>query len=355
MRKSYDFVYLTNTPSFYKVNLCNEIAKKYSVLLVLYGYGSEAVNTFLTEGTQTKCDYAFLYAGDAHKRNKFLVFIRLLKLMRSITCRKIIYSGWMAPEYNLYSFVSPREKNVLVCESSILDVSFGGIVGKIKRAIINRMGIALPSGKLHDQLFQSIGFKGRRFITGSVGLFNKNPFCVLQKKRHQPLRYLYVGRLVEVKNVSLLIEEFNKNGKSLTIVGNGYLEKDLKQRARENISFTGFIENTQLGRIYQSHDVFILPSYSETWGLVVEEAIYWGLPVIVSDRVGCSVDMVQELGTGIIFKSKDISSLHAAIEEMEVCYDKFYQAVTEVNWAQRDKLQVEAYTRLLDYNIPVVR
>lgn len=350
MRESYDFVYLTNTPSFYKLNLCNEIAKKYSVLLVLYGYGSEAVNTFLNEDTQTKCDYVFLYAGDANKRNKLLVFIRLLKLMRSITCKKIIYSGWMAPEYNLYSFVSSKEKNVLVCESSILDVSFNGVAGKIKRAIINRMSIALPSGKLHDQLFQSIGFKGRRIITGSVGLFNKNPFLTLQKKRHQPLRYLYVGRLVDVKNVLLLIEEFNKNGKPLTIVGNGYLEKDLKQRAEKNISFTGFIENTQLGRIYQSHDVFILPSYSETWGLVVEEAIYWGLPVIVSDRVGCSVDMVQELGTGIIFKSKDISSLHAAIEYMEVHYDKFYQAVTAVNWTQRDKLQVEAYTRLLDYN-----
>lgn len=348
MKKEYDFVYLTNTPSFYKVNLCNEIAKKYSVLLVLYGYGSEAVNTFLNEGTQTKCDYVFLYAGDAHKRNKLLVFIRLLKLMRSITCRKIIYSGWMAPEYNLYSFVSPREKNVLVCESSILDVSFSGIVGKIKRMIINRMGVALPSGELHDQLFQSIGFKGQRFITGSVGLFNKSPFRALQKKRHQPLRYLYVGRLVDVKNVSLLIDEFNVNGKSLTIVGCGYLEKKLKQKAKQNISFTGFIANTQLGEIYQAHDVFILPSYYEPWGLVVEEAIYWGLPVIVSDRVGSSIDMVQELGTGLIFKSKDISSLHTAIEKMEVCYDKFYQAVTEVNWAQRDKQQIAAYTHLLD-------
>lgn len=47
MKKMYDFVYLTNTPSFYKLNLCNEIARTNSLLLVLYGYGSEAVNTIL--------------------------------------------------------------------------------------------------------------------------------------------------------------------------------------------------------------------------------------------------------------------------------------------------------------------
>ena len=48
MNKQYDFIYLTNTPSFYKVRLCEELAKKHSVLLVLYGYGAEAVNTRLS-------------------------------------------------------------------------------------------------------------------------------------------------------------------------------------------------------------------------------------------------------------------------------------------------------------------
>lgn len=47
MKKEYDIIYLTNTPSFYKINLCNEIAESASVLLVFYGYGSEAVNKML--------------------------------------------------------------------------------------------------------------------------------------------------------------------------------------------------------------------------------------------------------------------------------------------------------------------
>ena len=71
MNKQYDFIYLTNTPSFYKVRLCEELAKKHSVLLVLYGYGAEAVNTRLS-GNEGGFDYYFLHEGDAGKRNKAL-------------------------------------------------------------------------------------------------------------------------------------------------------------------------------------------------------------------------------------------------------------------------------------------
>lgn len=345
MKKNYDFVYLTNTPSFYKLNLCNEIAKTNSLLIVLYGYGSEAVNTILKDSKEFKFDYYFLHEGNSNKRSKWLVFLKLLKLMQHIKCHKVIYAGWLAFEYNIYAFLSPKKRNVMVCESSILDVSFNGLAGIIKKAIINRMGTVLPSGKPHAQLFKSIGFKGVSHITGSVGIFNKPQRK--KKEIHQPLRYLYVGRLIPVKNVALLIDEFNLNGKPLTIVGQGYLEETLKRKAKENIRFTGFIDNNKLGEIYQSHDVFILPSYYEPWGLVVEEAIYWGLPVIVSDKVGSSIDMVKDLGTGIVFKSKDLNSLHQSLEKMEQNFHSYFRNVEKVDWKERDKRQVEAYTSLL--------
>jgi glycosyltransferase involved in cell wall biosynthesis len=346
MKRKYDIVYLTNTPSFYKLNLCNEIARSHSLLLVLYGYGNEAINKELNASGNSGFDYYFLNEGDSNKRNKWQTFWNLLKLMTHVKYRKVIYAGWLAPEYNLYAFLSPKKRNVMVCESSVFDVSFRGIPGIIKKAIINRMGAVLPSGKPHDDLFKSIEFQGKRNITGSVGIFNK--LNRKEKTIHRPLRYLYAGRLVDVKNIILLVEEFNDNGKPLTIVGSGPLEEDLKQSANDNISFTGFIDNEKLGEIYQAHDVFVLPSCSETWGLVVEEAIYWGLPVIVSDKVGSSVDMVKDLGTGLIFQSKSGESLHAAIEEVERLFDGYCSNVAKVDWNQRDKNQLEAYRSLLN-------
>lgn len=346
MKQYYDFVYLTNTPSFYKLNLCNEIAKTHSLLLVLYGYGAEAVNKEMTDG-QYRFDYCFINQGDSNRRSKIKTFINLMRLMCKINAKKIIYAGWMSPEYNLYSFISPKHKNVMVCESSIIDVSLQGWRGAIKRAIISRMGSALPSGRPHAELFKSIGFKGTVHITGSVGIFNKGK-RETNLKPNSPLKYIYVGRLVNVKNVGMFIDVFNANGKPLTIVGKGVLEKELKAKAYPNITFSGFIDNEQLGAIYQSHDIFILPSKYEPWGLVVEEAIYWGLPVIVSDHVGSHVDMVDYLGTGAVFKSDDIGSLNKAIADVEANYDKYKQNVMKVDWQSRDKQQVEAYTSLIE-------
>ncbi len=94
MKKQYDFIYLTNTPSFYKARLCEELAKKHSVLLVLYGYGAEAVNTRLS-GNENGFDYFFLHEGDAGKRNKALVLFRLLKLMARVRARRVLFSGSM--------------------------------------------------------------------------------------------------------------------------------------------------------------------------------------------------------------------------------------------------------------------
>lgn len=345
MKNKYDFVYLTNTPSFYKINLCNEISKKKKILIVFYGYGEEAVNCNLSELDNKLFDYHFLYSGNSRKRNKLLVFIKLLILMSSLEYKRVIFPGWMSTEYNLFSFLSPKSKNIVVCESSVLDSYFRGIKGIIKKKIISRMSYALTSGMPHRRLFDNIYFRGKVYITGSVGIFNKK-----EKSRHiknEALKYLYVGRLVDVKDISLLIEAFNKNKKRLTIVGCGKLEKKLKSMANNNINFTGFIPNENMKEIYESHDIFILPSKYEPWGLVIEEAIYWGLPVIVSDKVGSHEDMVRELNTGVVFKSGCINSLSNAIVEIEKNYDIYKRSTDNVDFFKRDKEQVESYLKTL--------
>lgn len=343
----YDIVYLTNTPSFYKLNLCEAISRRgVKILIVLYGYGAEAVNTQLEDTQHWDFDFEFINQGDAHKRNKVVTFFRLIRLMRRIRTRKVLYAGWMAPEYNAYAFLSPRSKNAMVCESSILDVSLVGMKGWLKMKIIHRMSAVLPSGMPHQQLFESIGFRGKSFITGGVGIFNKSNRQPKRKK--EQLKFIFVGRLVEVKAVDLLIEVFNKNGLPLTIVGDGVLRENLESKANANISFIGFISNDKIGMYYSDHDVFILPSHYEPWGLVVEEALFRGLPVIVSDKVGSGIDMVRNLGTGEIFKSGDVQSLQNAIENVSANYDDYCKAVDAIDWEKRDNDQVEAYIKLLN-------
>lgn len=345
MKGQYDIVYLTNTPSFYKINLCNEIGKKKRLLLVLYGYGEEAVNKELGDSSSYNFDYAFLWGGNSADRNMLKTFFRLCRLMHSISYGKILFSGWFVPEYNIFAMLSPKRKNCMLCESTIYESSISGIKGFIKKTIINRCSIALPSGVAHKAIFDSIGYKGKIKITGGVGIFNKAPRNI-ENRPNNPKRFLYVGRLIECKNLRFLIERFNQNGKSLTIAGKGPLEKELKELAKENIKFIGFIANEKLPDVYKAHDIFILPSRTETWGLVVEEAIYWGLPVITSDRVGCSNEMVIEPNTGCTFKLDNKDDFDRTIRQVEENYNIYRENTLKYDFDIRDKKQVEAYTTL---------
>lgn len=336
----YDIVFLTGTPSFYKTNLFNCIANERKVFVVYCGFYEGAENSSENELDKSKFDYKFLHKGDIDKRNKTKCFFKLISTLKKIKYKKIIREGWYIPEYILLSFFTPKRKNCILCESTIYESNITGLRGFVKRAIINRCSRALPSGVAHKAIFEAMGFKGDIYVTGGVGIFHKPERVVEKDKNSTEKRYLYIGRLIECKNLKFLIERFNENGKSLTIVGKGELEQELKALAKDNITFKGFVENDKLPEVYKAHDVFILPSRTETWGLVVEEAIYWGLPVITSDRVGCSNEMVITPNTGVTFELDNIESFNDAINKIESNYKQYRDNALAFDFEERDKKQI---------------
>lgn len=349
IEQPYDFVYLTNTPSFYKLELCRRlVAEGRKILLVLLGYGAEAVNNVLKEDDRARWgfDWVFISEGRYQDRDKLKTFLALRRLMSSIRYKKVLFSGWCFPEYNLYAFMSPRDKNQVVCESSDFEVRTDGLRGWLKRRIVGRMSGGFPSGAPHGRLLRKLGLKGDMYTTGSVGIFRKEG--VRYHEAASPLRFLYVGRLTAVKNLEVLVECFRRNGLPLTIVGGGELEAALKQRATENIRFTGFIDNDKLSDVYESHDVFILPSLSEPWGLVVEEALYRGLPCIVSDVIGSGPDMVLNTGAGVTFRHDSPDDLQRAIDELSSDYARYAAAAKGIDFEARDRAQLAAYHTALN-------
>lgn len=70
-------------------------------------------------------------------------------------------------------------------------------------------------------------------------------------------------------------------------------------------TFAGFLNQSEIGKAYAVSDVVALPSHSETWGLVVNEAMASGIPAVVSDQVGCAEDLPARLDTRLVFPSND--------------------------------------------------
>jgi glycosyltransferase involved in cell wall biosynthesis len=103
----------------------------------------------------------------------------------------------------------------------------------------------------------------------------------------------------------------------LLVAGEGELRGDLESLVAEicpgAVRLLGFRNQTELPALYDLCDLFVLPSLFEPWGLVVNEAMAAGRTVIVSDRVGCRVDLVQEGVNGSVARAGDPSALATAI------------------------------------------
>ena len=343
MKKKFDMVFFTNQPAFYKINLYNEISKNKKILVIFLGtIENDRTKDFITGNMNF--EYLFINETECEKRDKLKSCFKLIKILKNIEYDLIITMGWSCIEDFLISFICPKNKNGLVCESSIYESKLDNWKKYLKKLICFRMSYAFVSGQPHKEIFEKLNFKGKIVITGGVGLFNKNNKEIKEiENNKKEFKYLCVARLIPVKNLEFLINVFNKNKKSLTIAGQGILEEKLKKIAKENIKFTGHIPNKEIGKLYQEHDIFILPSKSETWGLVVEEALYNGLPVIVSDKVGSNIDLVKNYNSGEIFQFDSEEDLNKKINILEKNYDYYKKNVNKINFKEREKQQIESY------------
>lgn len=137
--------------------------------------------------------------------------------------------------------------------------------------------------------------------------------------------FIYCGKMFPSKNPLIisdslaLLSSEEKTKIWFLAVGDGELrqdfEKGVKAELGERAIFVGFKNQSELGEYYAVADTLILPSQSgETWGLVVNEALQFGLRVIVSDKVGSSKDLINN-GNGWIFKSGSSHELAKILSE----------------------------------------
>lgn len=131
---------------------------------------------------------------------------------------------------------------------------------------------------------------------------------------------LYAGKFEPLKNPLLLLNAFKElqyPNLHLVMIGNGVLEKELKQNADKipNIHFLDFQNQQLMPVIHRIGDVFVLPSNSETWGLSVNEAMASGRPVIVSDKCGCAANLIHSGKNGYVFKAGDMNDLICCIRK----------------------------------------
>lgn len=136
------------------------------------------------------------------------------------------------------------------------------------------------------------------------------------------LRFLYCGQLIHRKGVDLLCEAFARlvNGgvdARLSLVGTGPLDEDLRRSlssdVAQRVNFAGFQEVDRLPDYFANADVFVLPSRHDGWGVVINQALAAGLPVIATTSVGAANDLVQEHINGLRIEADSTEALYQAM------------------------------------------
>jgi glycosyltransferase involved in cell wall biosynthesis len=153
----------------------------------------------------------------------------------------------------------------------------------------------------------------RREIRASLGVPDDSPMA------------LFVARLIGAKDAATLVEaqallEARGAAPWLVLVGDGPEAKSLRElvaaRRLARVRFAGSREPRDLPAVYAAADLFVLPSRHEPWGVVVNEAMAAGLPLVLSDRVGAAADLLVDGANGRIFPATDAARLAAAVGEI---------------------------------------
>ncbi|MEZ9543699.1 glycosyltransferase family 4 protein [Vibrio sp. 10N.286.48.C11] len=351
MNNTYDYVFITNLPAFYKINLYNKLSEELNIRVVFISKSSSIRMSDFMKG-EINFDYDVICNGNFEERNKLVCLYRLLIILSSIQFKKIVYPGWELIELIPLMVMLGKNRNSMVIESSIKESRTSGLVWNVKKFLINRMSILFPSGKLQCDIVDKSGFEGDVVLTHGVGIPSRDASRFYREIMDRligkdDIKYLYVGRLSQEKNLEFLVRYFNNSNKSLSIVGNGKDEELLKRIAGSNVKLLGYIPNEELHHIYRDHDCFIIPSLSEPWGLVVDEALWNGMPVIASSQVGCAYDMVTSVQSGLVFEPDCFSSLDKAINNLEVNYLHYLSNVNDIDFSVRDANQVRAYISVI--------
>jgi len=173
---------------------------------------------------------------------------------------------------------------------------------------------------------------------------------------------LFAGRLISRKGANRVIEALANMPADLSaaILGDGPERSTLEQQVRvlglaDRVYFAGFVEPAEMIQWYAAADLFVLPS-QETWGVVVIEALSAGLPVVVSQTVGCHPDVVVDSALGEVVDSASAGALAEALERVlaqSTDGEKFDAAWQQLAPSLRYETQAEQLTRHVRSHIGV--
>lgn len=220
---------------------------------------------------------------------------------------------------------------IMMTDSKFDDRPRSAMFEMLKRVGLSCFSGAIVASARSMDYVRFLGFVRRPVLLGydTISLERMRSDAAASKMVSPPAynqrSFIYVGRFVDLKNLPMLIDAYDQYAKQagpaahrLVLVGSGPLEAQLRDQVRalglgELVTFAGFCSGSELAGLLHGGLALLLVSYCEPWGLVVNEALALGLPVIASEAIGARDALVRSLINGVVVENGSASGVAAAM------------------------------------------
>lgn len=323
--------------SHYKAIIFSEIQKiaqknPFNELHVIQMFENEASRKGMTSQGTSIHRYPFitLFNSDSEKPSTYKKIKAIYRVVKEQQPDIINVTGYYDWAVNLIMILSKLKgiRIVMSIDSTLMDQTNSWLKRVIKSFLLFWPDTFYCYGTKSRELVEHFGRPVKDvFITK-----NATPIKTLRKIKEDFIQaagydhwrsqfpkhnFIFVGRLIHEKSLDLLINSFQSlqlREWGLIIIGSGELEGSLKKMTTsDKVYFEGGKNWREVAHYFSASDVLVLPSNSEPWGLVVNEAMSCALPVITSDACGASYDLVLNRNTGIVFPKNNREELELAM------------------------------------------
>ncbi|HSZ64344.1 MAG TPA: glycosyltransferase family 4 protein [Terriglobales bacterium] len=342
-KTSIRLVILTEIIAPYRIPVFNALARQPEVDLHVIFLAE--TNATLRQWRVYKDEIAFSYQVLPSRRwrfhgNELLINWGLTSALNKADPHVIICGGYnyAASWRSLLWARRRRVRFVLWSESNRYDARRGSRwVESLKIYFVKRCDGFVVPGKSSFEYLRALGSPASSISTAPNAvdndLFANYSAAVrlhageFREKLKLPSRFiLFVGRLVPEKGVFDLLEAYAKldscarSEVGLVFAGDGVSRAELTEKAKRinpgTVCFPGFAQREDLAGFYALADVLVLPTHSDPWGLVVNEAMACGLPIVVTSVAGCSASLVENGWNGYVVPPRDSEQLSEAIDSV---------------------------------------
>jgi glycosyltransferase involved in cell wall biosynthesis len=327
-------LYLNYIPSPYRVDFFNELAKHCELKVIYYNAEIAERPTWKYKTEDHHYEHFILFSNE--KKVQIKGFIKLRKLLKTHQDHTIVVGGYARPvEIAAIAWLRLHHRPfVLNTDGGFYQG--GGIKLKLKKWLVQSAAFYLANGTIAAKTLQQYGAKSDNIYNYHFSSIFKREINHPSEKSKKELRkklqlpanakiVITIGRYIPLKGFELVIKALHllkEPNTYLYMLGEGPQRKSYEQLIKgfdlkDKVILTGEKQKNEVLEFCRAADSMILPTLSsDVWGLVVNEAMSCGLPVIGSHRVGAAHDMIKQGETGYITPAGDEKAIAEAIKKI---------------------------------------